>query len=443
MARILLVEDDEIMRVTLHDRLKANNWLVDIAENGLKALNFLEKNTYHVIVSDIKMPGLNGISLLKHINKNSPDSDVILMTAYGSVENAVKCLKQGAADYMLKPFDMDDLTIRVNRLLQIQSFKIRCESLQESLPSSEIIGSGPSHNTLMEMIHKIAPTNSTIFITGESGTGKELVATAIHNQSLRADKPYIKINCGAIPEALIESELFGHEKGAFTGADTRKIGKFELADGGTLLLDEIGDLPLALQVKLLRVLQEKELERLGGHNSIKIDVRILCATAKNLTNEVKQGNFREDLYYRLQVIPIEIPPLRNRGDDIPTLCAHFLHEFSHGRSQKFSLSKSALQHLLTYSFPGNIRELKNILERATVLASSPVIEPKDLPADISGVIVPNNTDDTTLAAAVARAEKECIFNTLKKTGYNKTMTAKALGISRKNLWQKLKLYGES
>ncbi|MDH4318945.1 MAG: sigma-54 dependent transcriptional regulator, partial [Desulfobulbaceae bacterium] len=285
-----------------------------------------------------------------------------------------------------------------------------------------------------------APTNSTVLITGESGTGKEMVASAIHDLSLRAEKPYIKLNCGAIPEQLIESELFGHEKGTFTGAHCRKIGKFELADSGTILLDEIGDLPLSLQVKLLRVLQEKELERLGGSHPIKVDVRIICATAKNLTEQVKQGHFREDLYYRLQVIPIEVPPLRARKEDIPALCAHFLGDLSQDRSRSFSLSPQAAQCLQNYHFPGNIRELRNILERATVLASGPFIETKDLPADLSGVLPEKENADVTLAQAVAEAEKTCIFNALKKTGYNKTETAKILGISRKNLWQKLKLY---
>lgn len=448
MARILLVEDDEIMRITLHDRLKANNWRVKEASDGNEALQLLERNHFHIVVSDIRMPGLDGISLLKHIKHVSPDTEVILMTGYGCVEDAVQCLKQGAADYMLKPFDMDDLTIRINRLLQLQTFRIKCESMAEDLGGGKIIGSGPACREMLQLITKVADTNSTVLITGESGTGKELVAAALHQQSSRADKPYIKINCGAIPEHLIESELFGHEKGAFTGAHARKVGKFELADGGTLLLDEIGDLPLPLQVKLLRVLQERELERLGGSQTIQVDARIICATAKDLAQAVKDGEFREDLFYRLQVIPIEVPPLRKRREDIPALCAHFLADFSKGRPHTFSLSERALNCLQNYHFPGNIRELRNILERATVLAAGPVIDLEDLPADISGfsgisnITSQQQNEPQTLAEAVAEAERNCIAKALQKTGNNKSEAAKILGISRKNLWEKLKIYDD-
>jgi len=441
MAKILLAEDDEIMRVTLYDRLSANKWQVDQAADGSQALSALEGKRYHLVISDIRMPGLDGIKLLQHIKQNAPLTDVILITAYGGVEDAVACLKQGAADYILKPFDMDDLTIRVNRILQMQEVRIRCASLEEDRGSRKIIGCSAALEEVRRLIRRVAPTDSTVLITGESGTGKELVADAIHRQSGRAEKPFIRINCGAIPENLIESELFGHERGAFTGALARKIGKFELADGGTLLLDEIGDLPLQLQVKLLRVLQERELERLGGTTTIAVDVRILCATAKNLLVAAKEGTFREDLFYRLQVIPIEVPPLRKRKEDIVPLAEHFLEEFSQGRHDRLVLSRSAMDCLVDYNFPGNIRELRNIVERLSVLVAGPLIEVGDLPADLlqeERREPAENGEALNLARAVTQAEKRCILRALDFAGGNKTEAARMLGISRKNLWEKMK-----
>ena len=328
MTRILLAEDDEIMRITLFDRLSGLGFDVDQEENGKDALARIRENSYQLIISDIKMPGLDGIRLLEETMKVSPETDMILMTAYGNVEDAVECLRKGATDYLLKPFDMDDLTIRVNRILSHRRVKARCLPLEEDVKTKKIVGSSPATIEMKEMLSRVAQSDSTVLITGESGTGKELAAAAIHYQSNRASSPYIKINCGAIPENLMESELFGHEKGAFTGAAARKPGRFEMADGGTLLLDEIGDLPLQLQVKLLRVLQEKEFERLGGIKPVKVNVRVICATAKDLTTEIMKGTFRDDLFYRLQVIPVNIPPLRERKEDIPELCQHFLKEFS-------------------------------------------------------------------------------------------------------------------
>ena len=364
MTRILLAEDDEIMRITLFDRLSGLGFDVDQEENGKDALARIRENSYQLIISDIKMPGLDGIRLLEETMQVSPDTDMILMTAYGNVEDAVECLRKGATDYLLKPFDMDDLTIRVNRILSHRRIKARCLPLEEDVKTKKIVGSSPATIEMKEMLSRVAQSDSTVLITGESGTGKELAAAAIHYQSNRASSPYIKINCGAIPENLMESELFGHEKGAFTGAAARKPGRFEMADGGTLLLDEIGDLPLQLQVKLLRVLQEKEFERLGGIKPVKVNVRVICATAKDLTTEIMNGTFRDDLFYRLQVIPVNIPPLRERKEDIPELCQHFLKEFSLMRGMGLSLSGGATECLLGYDFPGNIRELHNIIERA-------------------------------------------------------------------------------
>lgn len=441
MSRILLAEDDEIMRETLFDRLTKNGWQVDSAKDGKEALSLVEQNYYNLVLSDIRMPGIDGTQLLDKILRISPDTDVIMMTAYGSVENAVDCLKKGAADYILKPFDMDDLTIRVKRFLEMQSIKARCFSLEEQYGQlrSPIIGSSNAIKSMLKMIDQVAAAETTVLITGESGTGKELVAAAIHCNSQRSKGPYIRINCAAIPENLMESELFGHEKGSFTGADVRKIGKFEAANGGTILLDEIGEMPLALQSKLLRVLQEREIERIGGNRTIKVDVRIICSTNKNLAAESRKGAFREDLYYRLQVIPIEVPPLRERKEDIPELCRYFLDEFSREKNEPLQMTDQTVHALMDYDYPGNVRELKNIVERISVLATEPVIEPWHLPAGFAGSSnAERESDSLKLSTAVAATEKACILKALNTTGGKKVKAAELLGISRKNLWEKLK-----
>ncbi|SDP53331.1 sigma-54-dependent transcriptional regulator [Desulforhopalus singaporensis] len=443
--KILLAEDDEIMRISIYDRLGKQGWRVDEAENGLAALELYQKNHYHLIVSDIRMPGLDGLSLLRNVQKNSPETDVIIMTAYGSVDDAIECLRIGAADYILKPFDMDDLIIRISRLLEAQQVKNRCEALEANCLAShdrKLIGSSKAMQKVHSLISQAAPTSATILITGESGTGKELAARAIHNASNRSDKPFVSINCAAIPEGLMESELFGHERGAFTGAEHRRKGKFELADTGTLLLDELGDLPAPLQAKLLRVLQENEFERVGGSKTVNVDVRIIACTSKDLQQEVQKGNFRQDLLYRLQVIPLEMPPLRTHKEDIGELCAFFLHEFNvlHGRSA--TLSEEALTRLKQYDFPGNARELRNIMERASVLTRGSTIEDNDLPLSTIDE-APDSNEDYNLGSHVAKTEERCIKKALQKSGGNRTAAAALLGISRKNLWEKIKIYNLS
>jgi len=443
MTRILLAEDDEIMRITVQDRLEKHGWNVDAAANGAEAAELLKKHNYHLVVSDIRMPGIDGLQLLELVREAAPYSDIIMMTAYGSVDDAIDCLKKGAADYILKPFNMDDLIIRVNRILEMQAIKARCSSLEESCREmhSEIIGNSGAMQEVFRIIRQVAPTDSTVLITGESGTGKELAATSIHRNSKRSDKPFVRINCAAIPEGLMESELFGHEKGAFTGAHVRKPGKFEMADGGTLLLDEIGELPLSLQAKLLRVLQESEYERVGGTGTMRVDVRIICATAKNLAEEVGTGTFRQDLFYRLNVIPLVMPPLRDRGEDIPDLVHHFLHQFSLERGLALQIQPEALQMLIMYDYPGNIREMKNIIERATVLARHGEITPVDLPTDlVPGAKKASAMELSDLSSAVARTEKELIVKALNHCGGKRAEAAELLGISRKNLWEKMKLY---
>ncbi|WP_136808658.1 sigma-54-dependent transcriptional regulator [Desulfosediminicola flagellatus] len=441
MIRILLAEDDEIMRITIQDRLEKYNWHVEVATDGQNAIDMLDRFSFRIIISDVRMPNLDGMALLKHVREVTPYTDIIMMTGYGNVDSAINCLEMGAADYLLKPFDMDDLVIRINRILAVQNLKARNISLEDHCrqQQQQLIGSGPVMQEVYRLIEQAAPSDASILITGESGTGKELVAEAIHSASRRHKQPYIRLNCAAIPEGLMESEMFGHERGAFTGALKQKIGKFEMANGGTLLLDEIADLPLTLQPKLLRVLQEQELDRVGGSRTVKVDVRIICATAKDLGKEVEKGNFREDLYYRLRVIPIKLPPLRERKEDIPELTQHFLHSFSLKRGVAMNLTADAMERLLDYDFPGNVRELKNILERASVLAPEPSICPSDLPSDLnSSPIKVDEPYTLVLAEALARTEKAVILKALNKAGGVKQAAADLLGISRKNLWEKMK-----
>jgi len=442
MVRILLVEDDEIMRVSVFDRLKNYGWQVNEAENGLQAIKMLEKDAYHLVISDIRMPGLDGMSLLEKIKDQCPETDIFIMTAYGSIEAARSCLRKGASDYILKPFDMDDLIIRVSRLLDIQSVKARCASLEASSPlsGSKLIGNSPAMQQVYSIIEQAAPTDATILITGESGTGKELAARAIHQASHRKNQPFVSINCAAIPEGLMESELFGHERGSFTGADKKRKGKFEMADNGTLLLDELGDLPLSLQAKLLRILQENEFERVGGSKTVHVDVRILACTSKNLQKAIKEGSFRQDLLFRLKVIPIHMPPLREHKEDIEDLCYSFLKEFSTSRKKVFTLANNTLNYLNLYNYPGNVRELRNLMERASVLCSGPEVTPADLPTELCQKI-PDKKTGFNLSSNMAVAELGFLKQALNQCNNNRTETAALLGISRKNLWEKLKSHG--
>lgn len=443
MPRILLAEDDEIMRITVKDRLEKHHWYVDAVEDGREAARKLKDHNYHLVISDIRMPGIDGLELLEQVRQSASFTDIIMMTAYGSVDDAIECLRKGAADYILKPFNMDDLVIRVSRIFEMQNIKARCSSLEENCRElhTKMIGNSQVMQRIHNLIEQVAPTDSTVLITGESGTGKELAAAGLHLHSRRADKPFVRINCAAIPDGLMESELFGHEKGSFTGAHARKPGKFEMADSGTLLLDEIGELPLALQAKLLRILQEGEYERVGGTGSIRVDVRILCATAKNLEEAVNEGSFRQDLFYRLNVIPVLMPSLQERKEDIPTLTNHFLHEFSVKRGVPMEISPEAMQCLQNYSFPGNIRELKNIIERASVLAPSETITSSDLPTDLLGARDKEEIlESYILADAVAHTEKEIVIKALSRVKGKRAEAAHLLGISRKNLWEKMKQY---
>lgn len=443
MPRILLAEDDEIMRISVSDSLKKQGWQVEEAEDGLQALALFERHQYNLIISDIRMPGMDGLTLLKKVRQQSPETAIVIMTAYGSVDAAIDCLRQGATDYILKPFDMDDLIIRISRILENQEVMAKCEVLQETCASQHghtLYGTSPAMQKVYSLIDQAAPSSSTILITGESGTGKELAARSIHNASERRHKPFVSINCAAIPEGLMEAEFFGHERGAFTGADYSRKGKFELAEQGTLLLDELGDLPGPLQAKLLRVLQESQLERVGGSKTISVDVRILACTSKDLQKEVEEGRFRQDLLYRLQVIPLKMPPLREHKEDIDELCHVFLREFNLVHGKNVTITPEAVNTLKQYSFPGNARELKNLIERAFVLCGGEEIGVQDFPSEIHCQI---QAEPSTfnLSDQLFVTEKKCLQKALDHCGENRTQAAKILGISRKNLWEKMKNHG--
>ncbi|MFZ5997210.1 MAG: sigma-54-dependent transcriptional regulator [Nitrospirota bacterium] len=441
---ILLIEDDKLMRVTLEDALMAAGYEVLSFDSGTAALDALKGSPCNIIVTDVRLPDIDGLDVLREVAATN-NAQVIVMTAFGSIKDAVEAMKLGAFDYITKPFSLDEFLLLIERALEVQRLREENIRLKKDLSrcycSPNIIGESEKMKRIFSLVDKVSASESTVLILGESGTGKELIATTIHYQSKRKDKSLIKVNCAALPESLIESELFGHEKGAFTGAIKRKPGRFELASGGTIFLDEIGDLPPAAQSKLLRVLQEKSVERIGGTETITVDVRVIAATNKNLEEEVKNGRFREDLYYRLNVIPITIPPLRERREDIPYLIDHFMNKCKSKRQSAVRFSKEALDTLMNYDYPGNVRELENILERCVTLSASDTIGREDLPASL--LKDAHLRKHLTLSDVTAEAEKEHISRVLKEAGGNKTKASEMLGISRKTLWEKMNAYGMS
>ncbi|MEK6673496.1 MAG: sigma-54 dependent transcriptional regulator [Nitrospirota bacterium] len=437
---VLLIEDEKLMRVTLEDALKSAGYGVSSYEAGAEALEAFKENPYAVVVTDVRLPDADGHDILREIMSIKSDSQVILMTAFGTIKDAVDAIKLGAFDYITKPFALDEFLMLVERALEVKGLRDDNIRLKKDLSKCycfpNIVGESEAMKKVFSLVEKVSGTDSTVLILGESGTGKELIATTIHYQSKRKDKPLIKVNSAAIPEGLIESELFGYEKGAFTGALKRKPGRFELADKGTIFLDEIGDLPLSTQSKLLRVIQERTFERVGGTESLSVDVRIIAATNKNLEQEVKTKRFREDLYYRLNVIPVTLPPLRERREDIPYLVDFFLEKKRLSKGIRFS--KEALDLLMKYDYPGNVRELGNIIERCVTLTASDIIGKDDLPSFIAPKIDDNR--QLSLSDVAAEAEKDYIIRVLKETKGNKTRAAGMLGISRKTLWEKMNSY---
>ncbi len=445
MVQNVLIVDDEInVRQLLSKILSKNGYNTFIAESGEAALPILEMENIDIVISDLKMPGISGITLLEQVKSINPDISFIIITAFATTQTAIDALRNGASDYITKPFDIDEILNSVKKLYKNskQMDSLVSDDKTFFTDSFKTQSKSPSMKKVLELAQQVAPSDLTVILTGETGTGKEVLATAIHQWSNRCNEPMLKINCGAIPENLLESELFGYEKGAFTGASKSKPGKFEIANKGTIFLDEIGDISPKLQVKLLRVLQDKTFERLGGLSSIEVDVRIICATNKNLKEEVKNGNFREDLFYRLNVVPIQIPPLRERTEDIENLVSYFLSRVSTKSSSK-SLSGEALHFLKNYDWPGNIRELENMIERCAVVSNGSIINSACLPEEIKKTEnFSENSYETTdnLADSVQNKEVEVILDALKQTSNNKTQAAELLGISRRSLHRKLEKY---
>lgn len=378
-VKMLIVDDEPNMRKVLADVFSDEGMIVDVAANGLTAVSLVEKNSYDAAIVDLRLPDITGIDVIREIRRRNLSTVILMITAFSTVETAIQAMKLGAYDYVTKPFKIDDLKARIHEAISGSQSRLVGAAEADGAGFNGVIGQSPQVRQIFEMISDIAPTNATVLIYGESGTGKELLAEYIHKRSLRARKPFVKVNCAAIPETLLESELFGHEKGAFTNAVARKPGRFELANGGTIFLDEIGEMSIGMQSKLLRVVQEKEFERVGGTQTIKVDVRIIAATNQDLMRAIREGRFREDLYYRLSVVPIMLPPLRERKEDIPELAMMFMRRYAEETGKPVTgFSEEAMKALQSYNWPGNIRELQNCIERAVILSKGTEIQVKDL-----------------------------------------------------------------
>jgi nitrogen regulation protein NR(I) len=461
VAHVLIVDDEVNIRRVLAAMLKREGYEVTTAENGEQALGVLHKTPVHVVVTDLVMPRIGGMELLRRVSGDFPDVPVIVITAHGSVDSAVAALKAGAFDYITKPFEQEDLKkviAKAARAHDLERQNVHANFTDGDRPP--LVGDSPAMKAIYDMVAKVADSPSTVLITGESGTGKELIAKALHRGSSRRDKPLIKVNCAAIPKDLVESELFGYERGAFTGAVSSKPGRFELADGGTLFLDEIGEVPVEMQVKLLRALQESEFERVGGIKTLSVDVRLIAATNRDLKSLIADGRFREDLYYRLAVVPIALPPLRERREDIPLLVRHFIQKYDERLGKRVEgIEDEALQLLLAYTWPGNIRELENLMERSVLFADGPLIQASALPdslrergpipptpiaamGPLGAIAAPSGASMKEIVRhAQAELERELISRALEETGGNVTRAAKRLQISRKSLQVKMKELG--
>lgn len=446
-ARILVVDDDPLVNEFFEAALSKAGHEVQTASSAAAAIELLPETDFDLVLSDVKMPGLTGIDLLRRIKVESADTVVIMVTAYGTVKNAVEAMKLGAFDYILKPILPDELEMVVNKALEFRALVLENRSLRSEIKSKysfgNIVGADKQLVDLLQTLDHAAKSRATILIRGESGTGKELFARAIHYNSPRAEGPFIKLNCAALPEGLIESELFGHEKGAFTHAIKQTRGRFEMADGGTLLLDEISEIPSGTQAKLLRVLQEREFERVGSSASIKVDVRIVATTNKNLEQLITRGDFREDLFYRLNVIPLSLPPLRERPGDVPMLAEHFLHKYNEENQRSIrGFTEKAIRLLHSYHWPGNVRELENYIERAVVLCQTDRISENDLPSYlVLGPLAQQSAGSFEADMSIAELEKVAIINTLERHNGNRTRAAEVLGITSRTLRNKLHEYG--
>jgi DNA-binding NtrC family response regulator len=446
MLNILLVDDEADLRTSLGEVLREEGHSVDLAPDGETAMARLASRPFHLVVSDVRLPKLDGLTLLRRIRSEFPSTEVLLMTAYGTINDAVNAMKDSAIDYLTKPFDIDDLVTAVDRVddrrrQRDEHAQARAE-MAERGDGQRIVGRSPAIVQLVQKIDTIADTQAAVLLTGESGTGKELVARMLHERSRRRDRTMIVVNCAAVPPSLIEAELFGHERGAFTGAIKKREGRFKAADGGTLFLDEIGEMPLETQAKLLRVLQEGELVPVGSNVSVKVDVRLVSATNRDLKAMVTEGRFREDLYYRIKVFDLHLPTLRDRRGDLVLLVEQFLREFRPEGDRIPELSPAAWAALRDYAFPGNVRELRHAIQHASILARGGEIDVTHLPPEISGKAeAPEAARAHSLVEAMEEYEKELILRTIRGTGEKRQRAAKLLGISRKSLWKKLTKYG--
>ncbi|MBO4732724.1 MAG: sigma-54-dependent Fis family transcriptional regulator [Spirochaetaceae bacterium] len=445
--KILIIDDEKNIREGLATALEMDGNNTVVAENGEKGLECVNKGDIDLVITDLRMPGISGEEVLQKITSEIPGLPVIVLTGHGSIDSAVSAMHSGAYDFLTKPLNLEHLSLVVKRALKNRELQIQNKQLQEEIskskPFESIIGKSAEMQKIYQMIQKVAGSKASVLITGESGVGKELVAHAIHNLSPRKNNPLVIVNCSALSESLLESELFGHEKGAFTGAAARKRGRFELANGGTIFLDEIGEINQSIQVKILRVLQDKRFERVGGEETLEVDVRVIAATNRDLEEEIKKGNFREDLFYRLNVVHIHVPPLRDRKDDIPLLINEFMQEFAkeNGKDIK-NIDNHARAALYKYSWPGNIRQLKNCMESAVVMCSSDTITLNDLPPTIKSESSANSMQ-IPFGVTLEEAEKIIIQQTLAQNQGNKSKTAEVLGIGRKTLHRKLDEYEEN
>lgn len=442
----MVVEDEVNIRNALVTMLEKRGYQAHAAGTAEESLSVLEEASIDLLITDLRLPGMGGMELLRHVRASYPQIEILVMTAYGSIETAVEAMRLGAYDYLTKPIDRERFLVIVEKALERHWLASENQQLRDRLVTrahfEEMIGDSEPMHQVYNLVEMVASSDVTVLLVGESGTGKELVARAIHHKSPRANGPFVTVNCGALPENLLESELFGYEKGAFTGAVGTKMGRFELADGGTLFLDEVGELSLKSQVDFLRVLETKEFRRLGGTKLVKVDTRIIAATNRNLAEAVKQGEFREDLYYRLNVVPIRLPPLRDRRDDIPLLIESFLREFStqHQREPK-EVSREAMRLLRGYSWPGNIRQLRNVIERLVITVPERIIHPPHLPEEIQATQDNPRTMLITLGTSLQEIEREVIRRTLAEVTNHRERAARLLGISLRTLQYKIKEYG--
>jgi DNA-binding NtrC family response regulator len=454
--RVLIVEDEKLIRWSIKSRLEENGYVVSEVDSGKKAFELLEEEDFDLMLLDFRLPDTTGLEILRRVRQEAPETSVVMMTAYGTVESAVEAMKLGAFDYLTKPVNLDELTVIVNKALETTSLRREVRRLRreqrEIHGAMRMIGSSPAMLEVMELVEKVCASQATtVLLEGDSGTGKNVVAKAIHYGSPRAERPFVNITCSALTETLLESELFGHERGAFTDAKTQKKGLLEVADGGTAFLDEIGEMGMAMQAKLLRFLEEKTFKRVGGTRDIEVEVRIIAATNRDLQQAVHTGRFREDLYYRLKVIPLRLPTLRERRDDIPLLMQHFLDHFN----QEFHKSTThvdpdAMERLIAYDWPGNIRELRNFVERVMILENKPTIELQDLPRAMrdgeggstrEGIVDAQSVSIAVGSMTLEEMEREAIVRALEQVSHNQVRAAKLLGISRDTLRYRMKKFG--